>query len=732
MGYIRRRGNYVSVIPPLFAARLVEELASTQESSIQSLFDALGKAGRGRFLERLITVDLPEKSPFWDFIFDENGPLEYAREGTIHFDHIESLARAVPARTARFLESRLRDPARHEWKGAYCLSTLRELAYEAESCAPAMRCLELFALREVQQTRGVRETKLFCECFVDWYHEFPMSYEERAAWVEGLLTSQDRSRQLLGAAHIVAFVTEPPPTLTGYSGGTARRLGQPPPRRMWKEVFDYMGKFVELRFQLTQSEDQEIAEIARNGLETIISHQMGHVSPDQLVAFMDRMEDWSFSGKLDIDVRKLRTAIHWVEERYRESSQKAGQEEFREKWKAVLTRIANIRERFDGGDFLMRLKIATGGTLGYEYDAEAGEQRLYRYQKKLRELAIEAVNDPGLMTEAAWNVLADSSARHAAEFTQFVGESDHKKEFLPHLESQIGSPAGNWRFGSYCYGLYGSDSPFVENYLSASANKPTFHKAALLSAIRFIGPTIFNRKLLFELIANKSIAPIDLANMFNGGRWLDDIPVTEVVAIMDFIAQGDKWPEPAANVMSLYLHLDKPMPKELIPFADRLLQEIEPTYDNAYDCDKIALGIAKTDLDKGFRLLSAQIVAMNKLQVEEWREIWNPFSRRGGGDFWNYLRAHHPEEAYVCFCALKNRHILRHEIMGEQLTLLDLINHLPILLKIANESESAAERMAEAVSIKQPGFFPFAFQLLSGRPIDGKVAASLRRVFKSA
>jgi hypothetical protein len=116
MGYIRRRGKYVSVVPPLFAARLVEELALTQDDSMRILFNALHKDSRGRFLERMVTVDLPEMSTFWDFVFGENGPIVNSNQMADGIDHIDCLARAVPARTARFLESKLNDQTGTAWK----------------------------------------------------------------------------------------------------------------------------------------------------------------------------------------------------------------------------------------------------------------------------------------------------------------------------------------------------------------------------------------------------------------------------------------------------------------------------------------------------------------------------------------------------------------------------------------------------------------------------------------
>jgi len=91
----------------------------------------------------------------------------------------------------------------------------------------------------------------------------------------------------------------------------------------------------------------------------------------------------------------------------------------------------------------------------------------------------------------------------------------------------------------------------------------------------------------------------------------------------------------------------------------------------------------------------------------------------------NSLRSQNAERTYHCFCNLKNRHV-RNEILdyGGQ-PLLDLENHRSVLLKIASKNEEDAQQIAASISIKQPGFFPFAFDLLSGRPTDGKVASYL-------
>jgi hypothetical protein len=443
------------------------------------------------------------------------------------------------------------------------------------------------------------------------------------------------------------------------------------------------------------------------------------------VTIIEKFVEWSFNKKLTSDERNVRSAIHWVAERYTTSSKNPGQEEFHDKWAAILQRLVVLRDRFDNGDFVLRLKIATGNH-SFDTEWEEGEQgRVYRYQKRLRALASEAALNPSLMTNDAWAAIKDANSFMAGEFLGFLGECDLQKHFITKFESEVTDHSGKWRFGVYCSGLYRSDSAYAENYLERLTQNPSFDKAALLLPIAFIGSTPANRKRLLQFITDKSVTPIDVTNMFRAGRWLEGVPISEVVTIMEFMAQGDNWPQWVADVMSLYLHLNKPLPKELIPLGERTLQEINTSLNESYHCNQIAIGIAKTDLEEGFALLGKRIAVLDKADWREWTGGWNPLNTYGGHEFWNYLRSENAERAYRCFCALKNRHI-RNEILDDGARpLLDLENHFAVLLKIAAENEDDAERIAASVSIKQPRFFAFAFELLAGRPIDGKVSAGL-------
>ena len=329
------------------------------------------------------------------------------------------------------------------------------------------------------------------------------------------------------------------------------------------------------------------------------------------------------------------------------------------------------------------------------------------------------------MTNVAWGVIKDANSHLAGEFLMFLGECDLQKHFISEFELGSVDPAGKWRFGLYCCGLNRTDPAYVDNYLERLSQNQLFDKRALLLPIALTDSTPANRKRLLQIIADKSVAPGDMAKIFRSGRWLDGVPLHEVVTIMEFLAQGENWAPALADILMLYLHLNKPLPKDLFPIGERILRETHLSLNDSYDCNQIAIGIARTDLEKGFALLKERINALNEAGWHALSGGWNPLNRYGGHEFWNYLRSEDAERAYRCFCTLRNPHV-RHDIIGDDArVLLDLANHCPILLRIANENEEDAEQIVSFVSYKQPGFLNFAFELLAGRSIDGILAARL-------
>jgi hypothetical protein len=88
------------------------------------------------------------------------------------------------------------------------------------------------------------------------------------------------------------------------------------------------------------------------------------------------------------------------------------------------------------------------------------------------------------------------------------------------------------------------------------------------SSVPFIGR---NQELnaVSELLKDKTTKVIVLCGPSGMGK------TRLALMIMEFINQADRWAVRAASILSLYLHLGKPLPRELIPFGRRVLEEAE-------------------------------------------------------------------------------------------------------------------------------------------------------------
>ncbi len=164
LGYVRRRGEYVAVVPPLFAAGLLEELLRTNPLLPEGLYRKLNAPAHIRLLERLVTIELPESAPFWSFIFGEDGPFGDGQHFSGEkFELLEYLARAVPVRTAYFLRQHAEavwlqlapnstQDAFRLWTAINLCSTSQPRRWRPSRCSPFLRS----AKRKPQNRREQR------------------------------------------------------------------------------------------------------------------------------------------------------------------------------------------------------------------------------------------------------------------------------------------------------------------------------------------------------------------------------------------------------------------------------------------------------------------------------------------------------------------------------------------------------------------------------------------------
>jgi hypothetical protein len=385
-----------------------------------------------------------------------------------------------------------------------------------------------------------------------------------------------------------------------------------------------------------------------------------------------------------------------------------------------------LLERLENGAFEHRLKLAIGRSA--DYDEVIFEGRNYfGFQVRILQLAREACREPSLMTDAAWEVLGDKQALNRHDFARFLGEHDEERQHFPKLLARAGTWPWSNLLAAYLSGATESAASWVEDALDKMFLSPTVPKSALLIAICAIGPTKTNRSRLKKMLSAGSLTAGEVANAFSVGRWLDDLPVDEVRDVLTFILSEQHQEMAMLRVTSLYLHHERPLPRELFDIVkSALMAPIRAHTREAYDLDQVATGLARTDLETGLELLREVVHRLSDVKGGSWWSGWNPFEAYGTRDFWEYLRKQSPQRAYGILGEwnVKSSGPERMQI-GNERHLLDLPSHQRVLLDHARANRNAAYIFATCAHSGQPGFFPFAYGLVEIYANDDGVVEAL-------
>ena len=643
LGFLRKQGQYVAVFPPMFAAGLFHDLAHDNPLLPEQLMARLDLAGRKRLLERLVTVDLPHAMPFTSFVFGPGGPFGDTERFRGNLELLDYLARALPGDTARFLRQQLDDVWRdvvHRGQNGmdHLLGAINELIEEPDTTASAFSILTDLATREALESDGTAAAIDFTECFVYWYPR-SMSYQEREAALEPMLTAPDITLRKLGVKAIIS-ATNPPDSLSGRSV-TARRLGSRPVYGTWKDCWDFLFRMIRRRLEMCHNNDPELRAMALDELPSTISRLSGHLPVENSMEIVRDISEPYFQGTIRLDPLQLRENVKWLRDFYARNQEKEGQDRLAK----PIGDLDALLTRLETGTFDHRLRLAIARS--FDYDAVVGDRKLYQYQVRILQLAREACREPQIITNATWELLGEKGALNNGDFAFFLGESDDKH----HHFSALLSRAVDWQWsrllGTYLSGAMTSMPSWVEAKLDEMIASSVASKNAVLTAIRLIGPTEANRSRLKQLLGNHVVSSDEVANAFSSGRWLDGLPVEEVRQVLKFILSEPNHEVAMMDVASLYLHHQRPLPRELFDIVIPVLNApIHARMHSTYELDQVATGLARTDLEAGFEVLRAAIRRLSDSKSRLSWMGWNPFESYGTRDFWEYLRAQAPQRAY--------------------------------------------------------------------------------------
>jgi hypothetical protein len=128
-----------------------------------------------------------------------------------------------------------------------------------------------------------------------------------------------------------------------------------------------------------------------------------------------------------------------------------------------------------------------------------------------------------------------------------------------------------------------------------------------------------------------------------------------------------------------------------------------------YELDRIALGLAKADIEAGLELLGQQLERLAAPDAFTHR-YWSPVQTFGERSFWEYLRDNAPESAYRALVKFPPSSTLTGYHSRSARPVLDLVKHREVLCSLAREDRAAALMLIQVMSPTQAGFFEFAFE----------------------
>jgi hypothetical protein len=728
LGFLRRQGTYVAVVPPMFAAGLFYDLLQNIPDLPGQLLERLDLPGRKRLLERLVTLELTGEIPFATFVFSGNGPFADEERFRTNLELLDYLSRALPLPTAQFLLRRIDfiwlDVVREGQTGiSHLLSAINELLDEPATAGTAFSVLADLAAREAVASNATDVAEDFAECYVYWYPR-SISYRALEAILEQMLASSNPALRRL-VLRAINLATGPPDVLSGRAM-TVRRIGSKRSVRTWDETWGFLLRMVRRRMTLCSDADPTMSTAALEKLPNIISRLSGHLRIENALQLVREITEAFFQRSLPIDAVELRENVKWLRDFYERSSKVPGQEQWEEKWAGTITELNGILARLETGAFDHRLRIAVGRSSDYG-DVVSEERKLYKYQVPILRMAREACREPSIMTDLAWNVLGDKEALNRHEFAIYLGEHDEKRHHFPQLLAR--ATAWPWPnlLAAYLSAAAGTDSPWVERTLDEMLVSPAIAKGTVLIAICAIGPTEANRTRLKQMILVRSVSPIEVANAFSVGRWLQNLPVEEIRLVLKFILSEPDHESAMMHVTSLYLHHKRPLPRGLFDVAMSALKAPFPAYTReTYDLDQVATGLARTDLDTGLGLLRECVLRLSDVKGGGWWTGWNPFESYGSRDFWEYLRAEAPQRAYGILAEWNTQSPGPERTqIGNERHLLDVQSHQEILLELARKNQNAACIFARCAHRNQPDFFRFACSLVEIYLDDESVVGAL-------
>lgn len=719
-GVIRMGGSYVEVLPPLFANSLAVSVLRARFTELYALFAALNQAARLRLIRRLRALKGEEVTLFWNELFGPNGLFKDLPSALTNGYLLCLVAGTVPERVSRLVQEgleRMNLKERLSIKGdarRKLMWALEQLLFRKKTSMAAIRCLALLAEAETE-SYGNNATGVFCECFHPLHPQFPLPLQDKLDLLRDLLTPESSVKlRLVGIKAIESSLDR--------LGGTSLRRSSGPepldsrPHMTYGDVYNYAEALVDLLIKVAKSEEPILAKSAVEVLPRAIAECAIQARPETAVARFHTVVHWVLTDKVPISISDLTEALRRVLEVFKERRGKiAG--ETAAKLKECTEEIEALINRLDKGDFSTRLK-RWGDSDDHEYELDERGKRIYRVQKELHALAMEAVDNPEALTDDLLMWLCSDDAKKAHMFFWWLGKMDSERMSLPRIEEMGTNQNGTTAFSPYFGGLSQTDRPFVSKRLDELTGTRKVTPEAIVRATGYLGGDLPGVKRMETLIQEKLVDPVFVERVLVCGGWIDSLSSGEYLRLLKAIAGPNlENAGTAIDFLSVWLHNKRPTKGQLAEFTWQCLEAAPSvTAGDAYDCDQLASKLAQSDTERGFRLLE------KLLRQPYERECWNPIDRHEGNRFWNVLhRADRKRGLRLVLSLALDDPLQRLRCTWNLREVMDQASDADVLIEFALESKRQAELVCESITRRRAGFWPIALKIIESHPNSQKM-----------
>ena len=726
-GIIRMGGSYVEVLPPLFANSLAVSALRARFTELCALFAALNQAARLRLIRRLRALKGEEVTLFWDELFAPNGLFKDLPSALTNGYLLRLVAGTVPERVSRLVEEGLErmnlkerlsitGDARRE-----LMWTLEELLFRKETSTLAVRCLALLAEAETENY-GNNATGVFCECFHPLHPQLPLPLQDRFDLLKEILSPKNSVKlRLVGVKAIESGLSRLRATSLRRSSGPEPLDSRP--HMTYGDVWNYAEALVDLLMKVAESEEPILAKSAIQVLPRAIAECAIQARPEVEVVRFQTVVDWVLTDKVPVSISDLTEALRLVLEVFNERSGNIGRETAA-KLKKCTEEIEALINRLDKGDFPTRLKRWAGNWTrdDHEYKLDERGKRIYRVQKELQALSVEAVDNPEALTDDLLIWLCSDDAKKAHMFFWWLGKMDSERMWLPRIEEMGTNQNGATAFSAYFGGLSQTDRPFISKRLDELTGARKVTPEATVRATGYLGGDLPGVKRMETLIQEKLVDPVFVERVLVCGGWIDSLTSDEYLRLLKAIADPNlKNAGMVIDFFGMWLHNKRPIKGQLAEFAWQCLEAAPPvTASDAYNCDQLASKLAQSDTERGFRLLEELLT-----QPYE-RERWNPIDRYGRNKFWNVLhRADRKRGLRLVLSLALDDPLQRLRCTWNLREVMDQESDADVLMEFGLESKRQAELVCESITRGRPGFWPIALKIIERHPNSRKIQSAM-------